>query len=234
MVADHQDDGGRRGYLGLYRVAELQRTYADVNPSAGDPLRGRARWIREAIEAGLDEGTIDDRVIGPALVLVGDLWVNGRISIADEHLATSISLRVMTLQREAFRVASERASRRVLLAGAQGEHHVVGLAMASERDRNAGYDVRLLGADVPVAEIGGAVERHRPAVVGFTTATSLSAVNVPAAIDAARRVDPDIGVVVGGRGVVPGLAGRPDVVVCHHVADAVPHVDALVKRAGRN
>jgi methanogenic corrinoid protein MtbC1 len=99
---------------------------------------------------------------------------------------------------------------------------------------HAGYDVRLLGPDLPVAEIAGAVERHRPAVVGFTTATSLSAGNLPAAFDAVRRVDPDVGIVVGGRGVDAGLAASPDVVVCRHVADAVPHVDALMKRAGRN
>jgi hypothetical protein len=45
----------------------------------------------------------------------------------------------MTLQREAFRVACERASRRVLLAGAQGEHHIVGLEMASSVILHAGY-----------------------------------------------------------------------------------------------
>jgi methanogenic corrinoid protein MtbC1 len=140
----------------------------------------------------------------------------------------------MTLQREAFRVACERASRRVLLAGAQGEHHIVGLEMASSVILHAGYDVRLLGADLPVTEIGGAVARHRPAVGGFTTATSMSAINLPAAFDAVRRVDSDVGIVVGGRGVDPGLAARPDVVVCRHVADAVPRVDALIKRAGRN
>jgi hypothetical protein len=31
-----------------------------------------------------------------------------------------------------------------------------------------------------------------------------------------------------------GPPAIPDVVVCRHVADAVGHVDALVKRAGRN
>jgi methanogenic corrinoid protein MtbC1 len=229
VVGDHRDETHDREQQ---LVAELQRTYADAI-LAGEP-RAAETVIREAIEAGLDEATIDDRVIGPALVLVGDLWVEGNISIADEHLATSISLRVMTLQREAFRVARERATRRVLLAGAQGEHHVVGLEMAASVILHAGYDVRLLGPDLPVAEIGAAVERHRPAVVGFTTATSLSAVNLPAAIDAVRRVEPDVGIVVGGGGVDAGLAARPDVVVCRHVADAVPRVDALIKRAGRN
>ena len=46
---------------------------------------------------------IDDEIIAPALWLVGDLWERGDISIADEHLATEISLRVLALAREARR-----------------------------------------------------------------------------------------------------------------------------------
>jgi MerR family transcriptional regulator, light-induced transcriptional regulator len=229
VVGDHQDET-RNHEPGL--VPELQRLYADAL-LAGDPWAAE-RAIREAIEAGLDETTIDDRVIAPALVLVGDLWADGSISVADEHLATSISMRVMTLQREAFRVARERASRCILLAGAQGEHHVVGLEMAASAMLRAGYDVRMLGADVPVSAIRPAVARHRPAVVGFTTATSLSAVNLPAAVAAVHSVDPDAAILLGGRGVDDGLAALPDVLVCRHVADAVAHVDALVRRAGRN
>jgi methanogenic corrinoid protein MtbC1 len=190
--------------------------------------------VREAIEAGLDEAIIDDHVIAPALWLVGDLWADGEISIAQEHLASAISLRVLTLQREAFRMARERASRRVLLAGLEGEHHVVGLMMASSLLLHAGYDVRLYGADLPVVELAGAVAAVRPAVVGLTTATALTAVNAPTAFEAVRVVDPDVGVLVGGRGVEEVWAAAWDVVVCRHVGDAVDDVDALVKRAGRN
>jgi methanogenic corrinoid protein MtbC1 len=229
VVADHQDETRDRE---LRLAQAFQRAYADAL-LAGDAPAAEV-VIRDAIDAGLDEPTIDDQVIGPALVLVGDLWADGRITVADEHLATSISIRVMTLQREAFRVARRRATQRVLLAGAQCEQHVVGLHMASSVILHAGYDVRLLGADVPVAAIAAAVARHHPAVVGFSTASSLSSVHVPAAVDEVRRANPDVGIVLGGRGVDEGLTAVGDVVVCRHIADAVPQVDALVKRAGRN
>lgn len=213
-------------------AAEFQRAYADAL-LGGEPSTAEA-VIREAIEAGLGEAVIDDHVIRPALVLVGDLWADGRITIAEEHLATSISLRVLMLQREAFRVARQRASHRVVLAGAQGEHHVVGLHMAASVIQHAGYEVRMFGADLPVGEIASAVDRHRPAVAGFTAATARSAANLPAAFDAVRRVSPDIGIVVGGGAVDERWAATGDVVVCRHVTDAVEHVDALVKRARRN
>jgi methanogenic corrinoid protein MtbC1 len=228
-VVDHENDAARR-HDDL--DDELQRTYADAL-LAGAPRRAEA-VIREAIELGLDEGEIDDRVIAPALRLVGDLWADGRLSIAEEHLATAISLRVVTLEREAFRAARRRVGHRVLLAGAEGELHVVGLMMATSILLAAGYDVRLLGADVPVGELGAAMTTHDPAVVGFTTATSLTSVHLPRAWEAVRARKPDTSVLVGGRGADPRWATAPGVVICDHVADAVQHVDALVQRARHN
>jgi len=232
VVSDHHDEQRRREQRDLRRAAEFQRAYADA-VLAGEQ-RAAERIVREAVDADLGEALIDDHVIRPALVLVGDLWAEGSISVADEHLATSISVRVTTLLREAFRVARRRGSRRILLAGAQGEHHVVGLEMASSIIGHAGYDVRLFGADLPVASITGAVARHRPTVVGFTSATVLTAVNLPAAFEAVRRVNPGIGLVVGGQGIPAEMVVGWDVAVCRHVADAVEQVDALVQRARRN
>jgi MerR family transcriptional regulator, light-induced transcriptional regulator len=229
VVAGHDDETrGRR----LELAAEFQRGFADALLT-GAPRAAEA-VIREAIEAGLEEAMIDDHVIRPALQLVGDLWADGDITIAEEHLATSISIRVLTLQREAFRLARQRAAHRVLLAGAQGEQHVVGLQMAGSLIVHAGYDVRLFGADLPVGEIAAAVQTHRPTVVGFTTATVLTAVNLPASIDAVRRVSPGAGIMVGGLSADDRWGASWDVVVCHHVTDAVEHVDGLIKRAGWN
>src|ERR1044071_9252313 len=80
---------------------------------AGDEVAAETA-VREAMEAALGTAEIDDEIIAPALWLVGELWERGDISVADEHLATEISLRVLALQREARRVASSRAGRRVI------------------------------------------------------------------------------------------------------------------------
>ena len=227
--ADHHDETRRREQR---LAAELQRAFAEAL-LAGDGDTAE-RIVREAIEAGLGEGLIDDEVIRPALVLVGDLWAEGRISIADEHLATAISVRVLTLYREAFRVSRRRAGHRVLLAGIEGERHVVGLEMAGSLMTHAGYEVRMLGAELPVAAVAAAVERHRPAIVGFTTATAETAVHLPAAVAAVRAASPTTGILVGGRGVGLGPIAGGDVALCRHVADAVGRADALLQRSGLN
>ena len=213
-------------------AAEVQRAYADA------VLTGRPhdaeRVIRDAIDAGLGEALLDDEVIRPALVLVGDLWADGRLSVAEEHLATAISRHVVAILRDLFRLERERGTHRVVLAAVQGEQHVLGLEMAASLIEHAGYDVRHFGADVPIEDLGRAVTIHDPAVVGFTSATERTALTLPLAFHAVREHRPGVGIIVGGGGVDEAWATAWDVVVCSHVADAVDQVDALVKRAAHN
>ena len=113
----------------------------------GDAARADS-VIGEAVRARLEEAVIYDRVIAPAMRRIGELWRDGEITVGDEHLATHISLRVLALQREAFRVAHQRAAQRVMLAAVEGEHHVVGLEMIGNLLAHHGFEVRYLGADL--------------------------------------------------------------------------------------
>jgi methanogenic corrinoid protein MtbC1 len=200
---------------------------------AGDP-QAAERMIREAIDAGLGQATIDDRVIAPAMHHVGDLWQRGVIGVAEEHLATSISMRVMALQREAFRVARSRRGQMVMLAAIEDEHHVLGLEMAAGLLHEAGFDVRLLGADVPVASLQQIVERHRPAVVGLTATMASAHQLLPASIEAVGVSAPGSSLVVGGTGVPESLRETDALVRVDHVGDVVEVVDALVRRPSLN
>ncbi len=210
----------------------LQRAYAET-VLAGDEA-GAERTIREAMELGLAEEEIQADVIAPVMRLVGDLWASGELSVADEHLATEISIRVLALQREAFRAAQRRARERVLLAAPQGERHVVGLTMTGNLLVHAGYDVRMLGADVPLDDLAGAVTKHRPVAVGLSVTLPATGALVPEAVERIRAADPYVGVVLGGpatEGLTRPLVG---VTVCRHVSEVVPLVDAIVLRASSN
>ena len=129
------------------KLSELQRVYATAL-LMGDEI-GAEIAIRDAMDAGASTAQIDDAIIAPALWLVGDLWERGEITVADEHIATEISIRVLALQREAQRVAHARREQQILLAAPAGELHVVALRMLGGLLRESGYDVMMLGADVP-------------------------------------------------------------------------------------
>ena len=149
------------------KVSALGRAYVDALLSADQVATEIA--IREAMDAGLGTAQIDDEIIAPALWHVGDLWERGEISVADEHVATEISIRVLALQREAQRVAQTRGDFRVLLAAPAGEQHVVALRMVDNLLRDAGYDVAMLGSDVPTEALAKLVNRRPPHVVCLTS-----------------------------------------------------------------
>jgi len=214
------------------KVSALGRAYVDALLSADQVAAEIA--IREAMDAGLGTAQIDDEIIAPALWHVGDLWERGEISVADEHVATEISIRVLALQREAQRVAQTRGDFRVLLAAPAGERHVVALRMVDNLLRNAGYDVAMLGSDVPTEALAKLVNRRPPHVVCLTSTMRDAAGEVVAAIGAVQRRWPDVGFVVGGSALTARVHPRPGIDVCRRVSDAVEAVDAMVRGGGRN
>ena len=200
---------------------------------AGDP-EAAERAVREAIDGGLTAAEIDVELIAPALFIVGEKWALGEISVADEHLASEISLRVLALLRVARRTRVRRGLRRVLLLAPEGERHVIGLNMACDLLRGAGYETRLLGADVPLTDIATAVNRHAADVVAMTATMANSVERVDAALDYLRHVHPLIPIVLGGSAITFELGAAWSASVCPDVSSVVECVDALDHRAPLN
>ena len=214
------------------KVDELSRAYAAAL-LIGDEVAAE-NVIREAMAADLSMAEIDDEIIAPALWLIGDLWERGELSIADEHLATEISLRVLALEREARRVARARTEYRVLLAAPAAELHVVALRMTGDLLRDAGYDVVMLGADVPPPALAASASRHRPHVICLSSTMPGGGDQVLVAIHEVQQRWPGAGYVIGGRGLTSRVRTHPRIEVCERVTDAVEAVDAMVKRAAMN
>ena len=190
------------------------------------------------MDAGLTAAEIDIELIAPALFLVGEKWATGEISVADEHLASEIALRVLALQREARRAQrSRRGARRVLLLAPEGERHVIGLQHGLPTCCcAAGYDTCMLGADVPLADIGRRPSRATPPTSSAFTATMPDTRRAPRRRDRlpARPRGPACAVLLGGSAVPFEVAAGWGAAVCADVSDAVASVDALVHRAPLN
>ena len=213
-------------------ISALGHTYARA-VLAGDEVEAEI-VVRDAIDAGLTMAEVDDEVIAPALWLVGELWARGEITVADEHLATEISLRVLTLQREARRLASERRRRTVMLAAPSGERHVVALRMVADLLREAGYKVLMLGADVPPRALASAAVRHSPDVICLSATMPGGGDRVLIAASEVLEQMPGARFIVGGRALTSHVRGRPGMAICPRVAEIVESVDAAIMRADLN
>lgn len=176
---------------------------------------------------------IGTQVIAPAMHRVGELWKSGRVSVADEHLASQISLRVLALQREAFRAAARRKGYPVMLGAVETEQHVIGLEMVGNLLTHAGFEVRYLGADVPTESLGPIVERHAPRVFGLTV-TTVDPALLYLALDEVRRAKNPPAVLLGGGGVPEHMRETEWLAISRSAAEAVEKVDRLIHRPSLN
>lgn len=138
-------------------------------------------------------------VITPAMHELGRLWERGAITVADEHLATALTHRVLAALRPDPRERADRPRPRAMLSAVEGEQHALGLRMAADLIEDAGYDVVYLGADTPVAALLHTVDSLSPELLGLAATMPELAPVLEQTVLEARRANPHLGLLVGGQ-----------------------------------
>ncbi|KAF0162897.1 MAG: cobalamin B12-binding domain-containing protein [Rhodocyclaceae bacterium] len=139
------------------------------------------------------------RVVRPAMWRIGWWWQTGRISVAQEHLATEIAHRAVD---NAFTHAARkpRRQRSALFACVEGNRHALGMRTLADAFEIDGWAAFNLGADVPAASLPGMVNAFRPELVGLSVSMTQQLPAARAAIEAIRAL-PDGGrirIMLGG------------------------------------
>lgn len=95
-----------------------------------------------------------ERVAAPFLRRIGDEWHAGRLTPAQEHLASSLLHDIIVEQMRSF--SQGNGAPRLLVATPAGERHAIGAALVGASAAVGGWNVIYLGADLPAAEIAAA------------------------------------------------------------------------------
>jgi methanogenic corrinoid protein MtbC1 len=167
---------------------------------SGD-VAGSWQVIEAAMASGFESGEIYVRLLAPALHEIGASWQAGRVSIDQEHLASSVATTLIGRLGPRF-VHPGRKKGVVIIAMPPGERHGLGVAMLADILTDAGYGVLNLGPDTPTASLVAAMRD-----AGSLAAVVVSVVDVerrPAAgrlLAAARRERPSVPRLVGGNAV---------------------------------
>ena len=102
-------------------------------------------------------------MIGPALVELGSAWAEGRISVADEHLASNYLRQRLLIWMTSGPPARE--TKPIVLACAPGEWHDGSLLMLGVLLRRRGWPVAYLGQNVPLSNLAAFVQQVGSQVV---------------------------------------------------------------------
>src|ERR1700722_16331366 len=137
----------------------------------------------------------------PALRSIGDRWAVGELTVADEHRASAVAIRVVgRLSPKFVRRGRRRGS--VVVGAPSGELHAVPVALVADLLRGAGLEVVDLGANTPAQAFVDAAlksDRLRAIAMGSTIRGNDEAMRD--CVTELHDAVPGIPVLVGGAGV---------------------------------
>jgi methanogenic corrinoid protein MtbC1 len=167
--------------------------------------------MREAITE-MPVVTVLDDVLAPAMHSVGGLWQSNEITVADEHIASSMCNRLLAEISPALQTAPANSRETILLVSPERELHTIGLQMANDVLSGAGYRTLLLGGGVPEEALSAALERHQPAVVALSSTVAPSA-SLAATANLIHETLPTAKLITGGA----TARGLPQRINVHYV-----------------
>lgn len=206
MLARHRENITRAGEAAVLPAPGEARWAQTRAAWLAAALTGDSRAARSAAEAAVhgleDMKAFYLEVLQPALREVGRLWQTGEVSVAQEHLATSIAGRTMAafyvkfMDRKPTRGAA-------VITSAPDEYHEVGARMVADFLEIDGWDTAFLGANTPAAEVLALLKARKPAILGISVMMPFNLAKAEQLI-AAVRAEPDLSgvkIMVGGGAV---------------------------------
>jgi methanogenic corrinoid protein MtbC1/DNA-binding XRE family transcriptional regulator len=176
-------------------VTRLSQRYLD-SLLRKDSLQ--AAWVvDDALAMGLAPVDIYLKVLAQVLIEVGKLWHDGKINVADEHVATQITLDQMARLRHGFRVQARRGLM-AAVASVQGNHHSLGARIFADLLLLDGWEVHFLGEDTPNHDLVEFAKHERPALVGISISLRDQVASLAAVIQDLRRLPAPPKILLGG------------------------------------
>jgi excisionase family DNA binding protein len=171
--------GGHRRFdrADLARLLREQRGGAEEEPRTDPWIEALVAGRRHDVESCLLEARwrlgswsrVADE-LGVVLADLGSRWAGGSLSIADEHVASETLRRALARVGDTF--PSHPGGPRCVLACAEGDEHVLGLALVELCAREQGWTPLWLGRRTPPGEILGVLGALEVGVVALSASAA--------------------------------------------------------------
>ena len=139
-----------------------------------------------------------EEIIVPLMHKIGDMWRNGNIRVAHEHLASSVIRIFLANIGSAYHV-HESAPHLVITTPA-GQLHEIGALLVMATAAAEGWYPDYMGPNLPAEEIAAAADHNKARAVALSIVYPADDPNVSAELRRLRRcLSPEVELLVGGR-----------------------------------
>ena len=154
--------------------------------------------VRQLLDADIEIKTLYRHLFQRSMYQVGELWENNRITVAKEHLATSITESLLNLTYPAL-FATERIGKKAVISCSANEYHQIGGKMVADILELNGWDCHFLGANTPPEEMVKHIQEISPDFVGLSLSILSNIENLKRGIEVIQGDFPNMDLLVGGQ-----------------------------------
>lgn len=137
-------------------------------------------------------------VVKESMYRIGQLWEDGEISVASEHVASAIVEGVLN-ELYARVVSGRRTERTVVAACVEDEKHQIGIKMVADVFEMHGWNVYFLGADMPCDELIRFMQGVKPDALALSLSIYFHLPMLEKMLVKIRDVFPALPILVGGQ-----------------------------------
>lgn len=167
-----------------------------------DLLAGNRHACADLVQKYLNEEKPDikgiyNQLFTASLYDVGKLWEENKISVATEHLATSITESLMTLVYP-YLFRTEHIGKKAVISCVANEHHQVGGKMVADVFELNGWDGYFLGANTPKSELHKFIDEKKPDALALSLSIYYNISTLVKILDDLKNIFPGLQTFVGG------------------------------------
>ncbi len=165
-------------------------------------LSGQRNQCHQIVQNLLDDGIdIKDLYINlfqASMYQIGKLWETNQISVAKEHLATSITESLLHLVYPRI-FSQDRCQRSAVISCCANEYHQIGGKMVADIFEMHGWDGHFLGSNTPIDDLLSLIQEKNPEYVGLSLALGSNLPKLESSIQGILEVAPQIKILLGGQ-----------------------------------
>ena len=137
---------------------------------------------------------------------VGELWEINEISVAREHLATTITENMLSITYPHI-FTGLQSEKKAIISCTANEYHQLGGKMVADIFELHGWDAHFLGVNTPVNELLTCIDEIKPDLVGLSLAVYFNIAALEATLEAIHVHFNNLDILVGGHAFIWGGTG---------------------------
>lgn len=139
-----------------------------------------------------------ENLIKESLYEIGLLWETHKISVASEHLATSITETI--LNRVYEKITPVNTTSKVMIGSCvENEEHQIGIKMVTDLFEYYGWKTYFLGANLPLNDLISFIDLRQPQLLALSLSLSFNLPILERMIDQIKLNFPELTILIGGQ-----------------------------------